>query len=46
MLRVLKCAERGFDFVPTPLVLQGMPNGRCDEGAPLPAADPRIESVD
>jgi hypothetical protein len=23
-----------------------MPNGRRDEGAPLPAADPRIESVD
>jgi hypothetical protein len=23
-----------------------MPNGRRDEGAPLPAANPRIESVD
>jgi hypothetical protein len=39
-------AKRGFDLVPPALVLQGLPNGRCDEGAPLPAANPRIESVD
>jgi hypothetical protein len=46
MLRVLEGAKRGFDLVPPALVLQGLPNGRCDKSAALPAANPRIESAD
>jgi hypothetical protein len=46
MLRVLKRAERSFDLVPPPLVLERLPNGRGDEGAPPATAYPRVESVD
>lgn len=46
MLRAPERAECGFDLIPPLLVLEGLPNRCCDEGASLPAANPCIESVD
>ena len=33
-------------IVPPLLLLESVPNSRCNKGAPLPASNPRIESVD